>query len=278
MRRYFITGGTGFIGRELVRQLCSRKDTEEIVLLTRDAQKRYEMYSWGPVKLYEGDITKTTFPQSRFTDIIHGANEANDLLQPDQDRYYYTIVEGTKRIVDWHTRNQHSARFLLLSSGVIHKGDTTYTRGKAMAEHLCRFVASIARIYSVIGEEMPLNGQYAAGKFFGQARQGEVRYYDAGYVRSYLHVEDCARWCLQILDQNHVRSIYDVGSLEAIHVADLAQRIATAMSVPCVDITAPLPHPTAQIYLPDPEKLPPFCEQKINLDAALERIACSFRS
>jgi nucleoside-diphosphate-sugar epimerase len=91
MRRYFLTGGTGFIGRELVRQLLERDDTEKIRCLTRGGRK--DLIEDPRVSYLEGDITTVQLPDSIFsrkdtfyTDLIHGANEVNDLLQPDQLR------------------------------------------------------------------------------------------------------------------------------------------------------------------------------------------------
>jgi thioester reductase-like protein len=36
MRRYFLTGCTGWLGKSIVAELLSRPDTERVCLLTRD--------------------------------------------------------------------------------------------------------------------------------------------------------------------------------------------------------------------------------------------------
>src|ERR1035437_4757503 len=116
MKRFFITGGTGFIGRELVRQLLKREDTEVIVCLTRGHRKN--LLEDRRIVYEIGDITECKFPLYQgFTDIIHGANEVNDLLQPDQHKYYYTIGEGTARLMKWATGG--FCRTLVLSSGAV---------------------------------------------------------------------------------------------------------------------------------------------------------------
>jgi dTDP-glucose 4,6-dehydratase len=266
VRRYFCTGSTGFIGRELVRQLLARDDTEVIVCLTRGHRKN--LLEDKRIVYEIGDITECKFPLYQgFTDIIHGANEVNDLLQPDQHRYYYTIVEGTARLMKWATGN--ADRILVLSSGAVGR-DTIYGRAKQQCERLSRPMAKIARIFSVVGNEMPLNGQYAIGQFIGQALSGGVKVYGGTSVRSYLHVEDCARWLLTILEAGGFSYPYEVAGNEPVTIAGLAKRISLAFNVPIQSIPGP---DREDIYLPDirgPEIL--GLKQTITLDESIRRI------
>lgn len=273
MRRYFLTGCGGLIGREIIRQLIKREDTDEIYVLTRDPQRRYEMYAWSPkIRLYEGDITETQLPQSDFTDLIHGANEVNDLRQPDQPRYYYTIVEGTARVMDW-AANHVTGSSLLLSSGAATR-DTVYGRAKRQSERIMRDLPrsySIARIFSVLGEEMPLNGQYAAGIFIHQAIADKVvRYYGGNSERSYLHVEDAARWILTILDHGSHGRVYDVAGENPITMYGLAYVVADVFGVHCEKVEGPNRQDT---YLPDLTAAKNLgLSQTIGIRQSLERI------
>ena len=253
MRRYFISGGTGLIGRVIVRNLLWRADTKSIVLLTRDAKARQEIASWDKrITLYEGDITETTFPSMPFTDVIHGANEVNDTLQPDQHHYYYTIVEGTNRILRW--AGEHGIeRILLLSSGAAQR-QTIYGRAKAQAERLARFYnsrAKIARVYCVLGAAMPMaaDGQYAAGRFIWQAlHDGKVRFYGGASERTYLHVSECAQWLLKILDDGPELLPIDVAGSERITIFSLAHLVGLVFGVPVERIAGP---DRVDMYLPD---------------------------
>lgn len=279
-RKYFVTGGTGFLGKSIVRALCARPDTDLIVCLTRDAASRRHMEKWGPVMLWEGDITTSRFPKNiAFTDLIHGANEANDLLQPDLPRYYYTIVEGTRRILDWASFHPTINNRLLLSSGAAGR-DTVYGRAKQLSEWLgeqFHLTWKIARIYNLIGEEMPLFGQYAIGQFVGQAlRDKRIRYYGGTSQRSYLHVEEAAKWLLTVLDIGSPLLPYEVAGDEPVTMAELARRVGEVFQVPVEKTTGP---DRCDMYLPDLRRAHSLgLRQTISLDDSLRRLDAHFRN
>ena len=271
MRDYFITGGTGFALSQLVRLLTKLQDTQKIVCLTRGG--RQNLFEHHKVEYFQGDITTVEFPNHTFTDVIHGAAEANDLLIPDQPKYYYDVVEGSRRLFQWVERRRPE-RLLYVSSGAVQKGDTAYCRAKRLSEYLCPDYAKIARIYSLIGPGLPINGQYALGRFIGSALYGgKVQYYESGSVRSYLHVNDCAKWLLNILDRGARYIPYNVGSARAITVTELAKMVARIAKVEAEEVKRNDYHVTAQIYLP---VLGPSygvgCAETIKLEDAIEEI------
>ena len=253
----FMTGGTGFCGRAIVRRLLERTDLEMIYLLTRGNRQPIEIFDpTDRIKYWKGDITECAFPgpQYKITHLIHGACDANDLLQPDRHYYYYTIVEGARRIFEW-AQERGVPNTLFLSSGVAAFRDTTYGRGKRQSEFLAEHFKlpnfKIARIFSVVGEEMPLNGQYAIGKFVHQAIfDKEVRFYGGSSVRSYLHVTDCAEWCHAIMERGAPNVPYDVGGPLPMSVKELAYVVGKVLNVPVQEVPEPPDARPPTIYVP----------------------------
>jgi nucleoside-diphosphate-sugar epimerase len=276
MRNYFLTGCTGFIGESIVSELCRREDTGSIVLLTRDPQGRYPFYKMDHrVTLFEGSIVNCKFPGMQFTDIIHGSNESQ---AAEAHSNYYTMVEGSARILDWvygtlHSRGGVIPRFLFLSSGAADSAASSYGQGKRLCEQLLRArnsLGKIARVYTLIGPKTP--SQYAVGQFVKQAtEEGRVTVYGGdNAIRSYLHVDDCARWLLKILDSGSSHVTYDIGGADRVSVSDVAQTVAEVFGVPLRRIKA---HDPENVYVPDlTAALAIGCEQTISLKTALERI------
>lgn len=268
MRRYFGTGLTGFLGRAIVRQLVEKEDTEIIICLTR--KLRPGMIEHPKVQYMVGDVMDFEYPRLEMTDLIHAAAEANDLLHPDQPQYYMTVVEGARRVFEWASANKFQ-RILFVSSGGVVKTDSPYCRAKRMSEWLAeRYMlpAKICRVYSVVGEEMPLNGQYALGRFIWQAlNEQEVRYFGGDSIRSYIHVDECAEQILDILDNFNGFKPIDVGSSVPISIAQLADMVGMLFGVHVRKIPATDDLRPSNIYVPNNGYIP-----KIPLDIAIRRV------
>ncbi|MCP4652303.1 MAG: NAD(P)-dependent oxidoreductase [Candidatus Omnitrophica bacterium] len=112
MKRIFITGGTGFIGKHMLRKLCGQGEYS-LVALTR--QKRDSKKN---LVYLQGDISDTSLinhgiEQSDY--VVHMAGCKND------PRFFYQVnVKGTQNIIDACEKNCSLKRLIYLSSvGVI---------------------------------------------------------------------------------------------------------------------------------------------------------------
>lgn len=261
--RLFITGGTGFIGSwllEVIRHANHVTSSRiEVVALTRDSLKARaqapHVFNDRSIALIEGDVTSFEADAGQFDLCIHAATDVADTTKTaDALRMFDTGVTGTRRVLDFAQRCGVS-RFLLTSSGAIYgtqpptieRMPETYTgapdpldtaaaygQGKRAAEWLTAtyarqgsFHASIARIYALIGPGIPLDGPFAAGNFIRDAiaRQPIGMKGDGRPLRSYLYMADVCIWLLLMLLRAENGHAYNVGSEQAISIAQLARAI-----------------------------------------------------
>lgn len=257
----FITGGTGFFGRWLVALLAHARQRlairMDIAVLSRrpEAFARSSPDLASEVRLVRGDVRFFEFPKGRFTHIVHAATDTSVAADRDSAKLIDSICEGTKRVLEFATA-AGIRRLLYLSSGAIygaqppdmaHIGEaylgacdpldprSAYGQAKRMAEQMCICAAGataiepvIARGFAFVGAGLPLDAHFAIGNFVGDAARGReiVVSGDGTPLRSYLYAGDLAAWLVTLLVRGRSGAAYNVGSDEAISVADLARRVA----------------------------------------------------
>lgn len=266
--RIFMTGGTGFIGRWMLEALAFSDCDAEVVILSRDPDtfaaraphlaRRFEFVA--------GDVMDFAAPPGRFTHVIHAATDASAALNAsDPRRMFDTIVTGTRRVLDLAVERQ-AGRALFLSSGAVygaqpwdvghvaedwHGGPdprdpkSSYGEGKRAAELLCAIYGQqfgldvvTSRIFALLGPLLSLDIHFAAGNFIRDAMAGRaIRIESAGTaVRSYLYAADLTVWLWLMLLRAPRGATWNMGSEEAVSIADLARRTASVLGGPGVEV------------------------------------------
>jgi UDP-glucuronate decarboxylase len=265
----FVTGGTGFFGRALLRHWMASKEagsfSEDVGILTRSPQVFLDSYpefsklSW--LKLFEGDVLEySSLPKNIEIDrIIHAATESTNGAILTPYKTYNDITIGTINILNFAVKN-NVERFLLTSSGAVYGPQpdsfdkipedylgrpdpllpsSAYGLGKSAAEHLCCLYSDkyglqtvIARCFAFVGQDLPLTVHYAMGNFIHDAVYGtEINVGGDGTpLRSYMNQADLARWLLCIFDEGLIGHAYNVGSDQAISISDLAHLVRDILS------------------------------------------------
>ncbi len=99
--KVFVTGGTGFIGGEVVRRLRERGD--EVVALVRSREKGAALEDLG-AELVEGDLNATGIIRSACEDcdaVVHGAAIYKvGIPKSERDGMHEANVRGTERVLD----------------------------------------------------------------------------------------------------------------------------------------------------------------------------------
>jgi dTDP-glucose 4,6-dehydratase len=268
--RFFVTGGTGFVGTWLTETLlwANRRLGLNLsaVLLTRNPaafRSRSPHLAQDPaVTLLTGDATNFEPPDGSFPFVVHAATER--YFPPNSERPASILdrdLAATRRVLEL-ARMCGAGRLLFTSSGAVYgkqpsamthipeeyagaplttEVGSVYGHSKRISEflcstyaHVCGFQATIARLFAFVGPYLPLNENYAVGNFIRDTLDGgPVRIAGDGTpYRSYLYAADLAIWLWTILFRGESARPYNVGSPEAVTIADLACRVVAVTASP----------------------------------------------
>lgn len=266
--RIFMTGGTGFIGRWMLEALVRSGISVEVTLLSRNpaAFATKAPHIAARCCIIPGSIENFIIPPGGYTHVIHGATDASaELTAKDPRRMFDTIVSGTRRVLDFAV-DRGAQRLLFMSSGAVygvqpwelthvtedwhggpnlHDPKSAYAEGKRAAETLCAIYGEqfaldtvTARIFALLGPRLTLDIHFAAGNFIRDAMAGRmIRVQSAGTaVRSYLYASDLTVWMWTLLLSAERGSVFNVGSEEAVSIADLARRTSDVLGGPGVEV------------------------------------------
>ena len=276
--RVFITGGSGFVGTWLLESLIHANDRMNLgisaAVLTRDpaaySQSNPMVTRHSAVSILQGDVRTFAFPSGEFPYVVHAALPATE-PEPHAMRHVleFAATHGTRR-------------FLFTSSGAVYGKQppevshipedyslgtevTAYGLGKRASESLLigyarqyGFAAILARLFAFTGPRLPLDRKFAVGNFVRDVLAGgPIRIQGDGTpYRSYLYAADLAIWLWTMLIHGESSRPYNVGSGEAVSIAELAGIVAaaTAPGTPIEIAQKPVPGAPALRYVPCVER------------------------
>ncbi|MBL8652242.1 MAG: NAD(P)-dependent oxidoreductase [Sphingopyxis sp.] len=266
--RIFMTGGTGFIGRWMLEALAVSDCDAEVLILSRDpaAFAAKAPHLAQRFQVVAGDVCNFVAPPGGFTHVIHAATDASAHLNAnDPRRMFDTIVTGTRNALDLAVE-RGAGRMLFLSSGAVYGAQpwdvthvaedwpggpdprdpkSAYGEGKRAAELLCAIYGKqfgldvvTSRIFALLGPLLSLDIHFAAGNFIRDAMAGRaIRIESAGTaVRSYLYAADLTAWLWLMLLRAPRGATWNMGSEEAVSIADLAHRTSALLGGPGVEV------------------------------------------
>lgn len=262
--KVFITGGTGFFGRALLRYLLNKSGKglpmPEITLLSRAPEvfrRTFPEFASLPwIQMVQGDVQDIGGMKGlgSFTHVLHAATDSTRGTQMTPLDRFDQILDGTRSALEFAVQ-AGATRFLLTSSGGVYgpppegmelipedfngipdplDSGQAYSIAKRGAEHLTAVYHQaygletvLARCFAFVGEDLPLDVHFAVGNFLHDALYAEgIRIKGNGHpIRSYMDQEDLAEWLWVMLDRGLPNRAYNVGSDVAISLRDLAYRI-----------------------------------------------------
>jgi dTDP-glucose 4,6-dehydratase len=237
----------------------------QVTILTRSPEnfhsKCAHLFEHPSFNYLAGDVVRLPYEKlsdvAQFTHLIHAATDASaELNEVNPLQMFDTIVLGTRQILDFAVKEKIS-KVLYLSSGAVYgqqastvdyiaensmsapdclNSKNTYAEAKRASEMLCAIYGKqfrcnivVARIFALLGPLLNLNIHFAAGNFIRDAISGKKISVsgDGRPERSYLYPSDLVVWLLLMLTDGEPGIAYNVGSEEAISIADLANLTST---------------------------------------------------
>jgi dTDP-glucose 4,6-dehydratase len=265
-RHLLLTGGTGFFGLWLLavlHRLNQQGVGVEVTVVSRNptrflgAHPHYRDYAW--LRWQAGDVRELQeIPGWPVDLILHAAADTSAAAHTRPLEIFDTIVSGARRVFDLAVRS-NARRVLLTGSGaqygalrageavtenyvgacVSNSPASAYGEAKRAQETLAAIYAQhhgleavMTRCFAFAGPGLPLDGHFAIGNFVRDALGADAIVLNSAgeAVRSYLHGADLAAWLLFLLVKGNAGEAYNVGSDQAISVADLAMRVAQRLA------------------------------------------------
>jgi dihydroflavonol-4-reductase len=234
--RAFVTGGTGFIGRQLVRKLRERGD--EVVALVRTPSKAGDLRDLGAT-IVEGDLSDEDAIKQGVAGaegVFHvGATYKVGIPKSEHEAMYDANVRGTERVLDAAVA-AGAQRIIYVSTGNVYGNtrgqvvDETYvrpqppdflsyydeTKYKAHQVALDRIEKGAPVIIVQPGGVYGPDDPSELGNMIDQARTGKLKlrlFPDAGF--NFIHVEDVADGILLAYDKGRIGQAYNLAGDKA---------------------------------------------------------------
>ena len=317
--RLFLSGGTGFFGSWLVESFVAANRRHaldaRLTVLSRDPERFLarapHLRDANELTFRVGDVREICSNDDRYTHVIHAATAASAQLNAEAPlEMLDTVIDGTRRVLDIAVKSG-ARRFLFTSSGAIYgpqpstvshveesfpqapdplRAADPYGNGKRLAEHLCQLYGAVhglevvhARAFAFVGPHLPLDTHFAVGNFLRDAMAGRSVQVggDGTPLRSYLYAADLTTWLWALLLRGAPGQAYNVGSDEAVSIAQLAQVVAETVGDGRFSIAKePLPGAPVARYVPSTRKAREQLGLAVTvpLPEALRRTAAWWRS
>ena len=247
MARVLVTGGTGFIGRHVIRQLLDRGDA--VVVASRDPIKAEKLFDRAVTAV---DLHRTDVSRLRLAAVVNLAGESlsSGRWTPDRKR---AILEsrqrGTRDIVELLKQLNPRPEVLVNASAIGFYGASDSSTFTEQTEPERRdFLADVTAMW-----EQEANHAAEFGTRVVCARFGVVlgvdggalgkmalpyRFYIGGPVGSgrqwvsWVHVEDAARMILWCLDHTNMAGPLNVTAPAPVQMQEFGKTLAQILRVP----------------------------------------------
>jgi nucleoside-diphosphate-sugar epimerase len=311
-KRVLITGGAGFIGTTLARELVADNDVVALDNLHRDALSGSELVEHPNFTFHQGDVLDAEMVRDLArgaTHIVHCAAIAGvDTVLESPVRTMRVNLIGTynvldaahatqstlERLVDFSTSEvfgTHAYRVEethMTSGGSVGEARWTYAVSKLAGEYFAHayfdeydLPVTTVRPFNVYGP-----GQVGVGaihNFTVRALAGDdlVIHGDGSQIRAWLYVDDMVEALLLALEREEaIGETFNIGNARStVTVLDLAERIKRLTGSSSEVVFRPLHYTDVEIRIPNVDKARRVLgfDAKVDLDEGLTRTIAWYR-
>jgi UDP-glucose 4-epimerase len=311
-KRILVTGGAGFIGTTLARQLVDANEIVALDNLHRDALGGTPLAEHPNFEFVPGDVLDPDGLREAargVTHIVHCAGIAGvDTVLESPVRTMRVNVIGTynvleaavttkdtlERVVDFSTSEVFGAQAFRVAetsetiTGSVGEARWTYAVSKLAGEHMAHAYHSelglpttSVRPFNVYGPGQIGGGAIRA--FIEAALAGDdlTIHGDGSQIRAWCYVDDMIEGTLLALEHpNAIGESFNVGNARsAVTIYDLAHRIKRITGADCEVRFQPIHYTDVELRIPNVDKARELLgfEARVELDEGLERTIAWYR-
>ena len=215
MKNILITGGAGFIGSNLAKELINRNYNVTSIDNYSFGSKNNEI---DGVEYIDEDINNISNLKLKFDTCFHLAALARVQLSfNNPSEYFYSNVNGTERVMEWAKDNNVKVVYAGSSSRHFNPADSPYAMYKFLGEEICKLYKNsynlnveIARFYNVYGPGEVVDEVY--GNVIGIWRSKIIKNKpltivgDGNQRRDFTHVYDIVDGLIKIASTDNKHS------------------------------------------------------------------------
>ena len=295
-----LTGGSGFIGSHLSKELLKNGENKLIVvdnLLTGNLNNIQDLLDHENATFIQHDVQDHIEIREKVDYVFHLASAASPVAYTENP--VNTLKAGSLGTINTlGLARKHSAEYFLASTSEVY-GDplvtpqneeywgnvnpngerSMYDEAKRFAEAATATYArsydlktKIIRIFNTYGPNMQLNDGRVVTNLIVQALNDEdlTIYGDGSQTRSFSYVSDTVAGIIAMMESNHYE-VFNIGNPYEMTVKELAETILKLTNSKSEIIYKPLPNDDPQQRRPDISKAKEKLnwEPKVNLETGL---------
>ncbi|MFN8577642.1 MAG: TIGR01777 family oxidoreductase [Candidatus Sericytochromatia bacterium] len=248
----FITGGTGLIGKILVKRLIERGDNVTVITRNKDKAKKF---FYDKVNIIEGNIIQKGDWQNiigNFDTIINLAGEpvaSKRWTESEKQNIYDSRIKTTDNIVEAIKKSKNKPQNLINASAVGYYGfqadereiNETETSGKDFLSYLCRDWEDSARKVEKLGVRVVRLRIGIVLSENGGALEKMVapfKLYAGGHIGDgkqwlpWIHIDDVINMILFILDNNKITGAVNITAPNPTTMKDFCKEMGKIINRP----------------------------------------------